>query len=166
LVCGEVKESHLWVKHQCSICQIFDQAVQEIISAAYVNVEETAVSRLLDELNQETLAEIAITAKSSYLYHAAKDRVFQPACLLYILDRTENTYIENEIKQKFICPHCGNHLDVCMISRCKCQDCGKEVHDYRSMEITEIDMPDFSSGIRYKKCVRCGNETEHKDFSY
>jgi len=166
-ICGAEKESHSWLKHQCSVCGIYDKAVRDLFTASYVNTTtEDEVKKLLNSLSQETLTELAIKAKCGYVCHAAKDRVCDPALLARIVDESDNKFIVRELKKRFMCPHCGGVIDACSLAQCKCQLCGGEAHDFFEVEETEVDGRDFSCGTYYQKCKRCGKETEHKVFSH
>ena len=165
-VCGVEKASHLWVKHQCSVCGTYDDAVRTLFNAPYVNTNDEKIGKLLDSLSQKALTELAIQAKCGYVCHEAEDRVHDTALLARIADESDNSYIVKQIRLKFICPHCGAPIDAATLSLCKCHSCGNEAHDFYTVEDTKIDRADFTCGIRYEKCKRCGKETEHKEFSH
>lgn len=165
-VCGAEGESHLWANHRCSVCGVYDQAVRDLMNASYADVNSLANAALLNSLSQETLAEITTKAKCGLVCHAAKARVYEPVLLAQIMEESDNEFIVNEIKKKFICSHCGTTIDAATLSLCKCNACGNELHDFYKIEDTQIDSADFTCGTYYEKCKRCNKETERKSFSH
>ena len=96
----------------------------------------------------------------------AGERVTDPSLLAKIKDETSNDYIRRLISEKFQCPHCGNELSADELKQCKCGSCGKAVHDYVDVEEVEHDGKLFESGIRYKRCRRCGHTTKPREYMH
>ncbi len=165
-VCGKTETRHTWHAHKCTVCGIYDNELVKLFTQQYVNVNDIAVSRLFDSLDQETLTELALKAQCSYVQHAAWERVIEPGLLLKIKDGTDNDYIRRLISKKFRCPNCGEELSVNDMKHCRCGSCGNPVHDFADIDESEHDGTLFESGTRYQRCRRCGYTTDPKEYMH